>query len=238
MEKRSALIAFARAPVPGQTKTRLIPVLGPAGAAELYRRFLVDALTQACELRAHMVVAAAEPDQVAPLRAIAQGACPEAEITTQSGADLGQRLARAFQEAFSQGYHSAMVMGTDLPSLPFDRVRRALSLLRAGDVRRGRRCELVLGPCLDGGYYLIGLTAPVPRLFEHMDWGSRTVLVDTLRRAQTMRLSASLLEPWYDVDTPEDLAVLRSHLTALALAGEPIPCPATWRYLQDELTEQ
>jgi hypothetical protein len=237
MSNEPALVIFARAPLPGQTKTRLIPALGPAGAAELYRRFLVDTLGRACELRAEVLLAAAAPEQTEPLSAIAQAVCPRARVTAQQGTDLGARMSNALQEALQRGHPSAVVMGTDLPSLPFDRVARALSLLRNGDVQRGRYCELVLGPSLDGGYYLIGMSRPMPQLFQHMDWGSGTVLVDTLRRAQTMKAAVSLLEPWYDVDTPEDLAVLRAHLTALALVGEPMPCPATWEYLREQVQE-
>ncbi len=238
MRPGSVVIVFARAPVPGEAKTRLIPALGAWGASELYRCFVLDTLARSSELSVDVMLAAAEADQVEALRSLAQEACPRAEIIVQTGSDLGERMSGAFQEALGRGYPGAVLIGTDAPSLPFDRVDRALSLLRHGNLQRGRQYEAVLGPCLDGGYYLIGLRAPMPQLFQHMVWGTRSVLVDTLRRAQSLKASVSLLEPWYDVDTPEDLELLRSHLTALFLAGETIPCPATWHYLQEQLAEQ
>jgi len=230
MRHDTAVVVFARAPIPGQTKTRLIPALGAASAAELYRCFLLDTLGCICGVEAEVIVAAAEPEHLESIRGIAGEACPRAQVVAQSGSDLGERMANAFRDALAAGHARVALIGTDSPSLPPDRVNRALSLLRD-------RPEVVLGPSLDGGYYLIGLRAALPQLFQHMDWSSGTVLVDTLRRTQAIRAAVSLLEPWYDVDTPEALAVLRAHLTALALAGEPIPCPATWQYLQDQLPE-
>jgi len=227
MSQHSAVIIFARAPIPGQAKTRLIPALGASAAADLYRCFLLDCLDRAGKVAAEVYVAAAEPEQRDAVRAIAAEVCPRAEVTVQSGRDLGERMSAAFDEAFRRGHPSALILGTDIPSLPFDRVDRALLLLRDRQV--------VLGPCLDGGYYLIGLQAPAPRLFQQIDWGSGSVLVDTLMRARSLSLSVSLLEPWLDVDTPQDLAMLRSYLHALSLAGEPIPCPRTWRHLRERI---
>jgi hypothetical protein len=229
MSRDSAVIIFARAPIPGQTKTRLIAALGASGAADLYRCFLFDILGQAEKIAAAVSVAAAEPEQRDALEAIVTQVCPRAAVTVQSGRDLGERMSAAFDEAFRRGHPSALILGTDLPSLPFERIDRALSLLRDR--------QLVLGPCLDGGYYLIGLRSPAPQLFQHIDWGSSSVLVDTLMRAQSLSLSVSLLDPWFDVDIPQDLVVLRSYLHALSLAGELLPCPRTWRYLQEHLPE-
>jgi hypothetical protein len=226
MAEDAVVVVFARAPVPGETKTRLIPTLGALGAAELYRCFLLDVLARAAEVAAGVVVAASEAAQADAVRELVREACPRAEVILQRGDDLGERMMNAFQEAFTQGYRRVVILGTDLPTLPFDRVTRALDLLRDR--------ELVLGPCLDGGYYLIGLRRARPQLFQHMEWGGSAVLVDTLRRAQSIGASVSLLEPWFDVDTPRDLEVLRSYLTALALAGESIPCAKTWRYLRHE----
>jgi len=224
MKARHALVHFARAPVPGQTKTRLIPGLGAGGAAELYRCFLLDGLARDCDEGVDLLIAVAERDHVETVRALAENVCPAADLIVQSGRDLGERMANAFAEVLGRGYAGAVILGTDAPSLPGDRVDKALSLCDHRD--------LVLGPALDGGYYLIGLHKVVPALLLGIAWGTPGVLVETLRRAQAMGAKVSLLDPWYDVDTPEALAVLRSHLTALHLAGEPIPCPRTWEFLQ------
>ena len=221
---RAALVIFARAPVPGQAKTRLIPVLGPEGAAELYRCFLRDTLANAAVMDASVLVAAAEEGHVAEVSRLAAEACPAAEVIVQEGRDLGERMLNAFRHTLRSGYRRTVIVGSDVPSLPWERVSEALRLA-------GER-DLTLGPSLDGGYYLIGMHAAIPRLFDGMAWGKRTVLVDTLRHAQDLQLTVSLLEPWYDVDTPRDLETLRSHLTALALAGHELPCPRTWEYMR------
>ncbi len=230
MQNDAALVLFARGPSPGATKTRLIPALGAEGAAELYRCFLLDTLASVSQVPAAMVVAASDPDQMEAVRALAAEGCPRAVVTAQSGGDLGARMAHAFREAFAQGYRRVVILGTDLPSLPPERVGQALELLR------DRR--LVLGPCTDGGYYLIGLSALLPQLFEGIGWGGDAVLADTQRRAESLGVSVARLDPWSDVDTPQDLEALRADLDARSRAGEPIPCPHTWRYLCQEMRGQ
>lgn len=223
MPDAAALIIFARAPLPGHTKTRLIPSLGPDGAAELYRCFLLDTLAQAARAPGQPILAAAAADHAPALRALAAEAGLEAEVTVQSGDDLGARMGRAFQGAFARGHPRAVIIGSDSPSLPPARMAEALAESAARD--------LVLGPCLDGGYYLVGLHAAQPRLFEGITWSQPTVLLETLRRARELGLTMLLLDPWYDVDTPENLALLRTHLAALVLADQEIPCPRTWQHL-------
>jgi len=223
MRDRPALLLFARAPVPGETKTRLIPSLGAEAAAALYHCFLGDALAQARAQPADVIVAAAEPAHLPVLGALVEQACPTAELMVQRGCDLGERMLNAFRQTLRGSYPAAVIIGTDAPSLPGRRVSEALSLAEERD--------LVLGPCLDGGYYAVGMHAVIPRLFEGLAWGTPAVLAETLRRARALKLSVALLEPWYDVDTPEDLGRLRRQLTAAAPAGEDPPCPRTRQYL-------
>jgi rSAM/selenodomain-associated transferase 1 len=218
-----ALILFARNPVPGRAKTRLIPALGAEAAAELYRCFLLDSLEAAAGQRADVLVAVADADSLDAVRNLASPVCPRADFLVQQGDDLGQRMGHAFEAVFSRGYQGAVLVGTDVPSLPPLRVNDALRYCSSRD--------LVLGPSLDGGYYLIGLRKVIPECFADLPWGGPTVLVETLRRAHEAGASVSLLDPWYDVDTPEDLRVLRSHLTALDLARDTIFCPRTWEFL-------
>ena len=209
--------------MPGKAKTRLIPQLGAEGAAELYRRFLLDTLERACKLSAKIIVAVADgASSVEVVRGLAREVCGGAEFIAQQGADLGERMEQAFAVALSRGCPSAVVMGSDVPSLPISRVASALSL---SDFR-----DLVVGPALDGGYYLIGMHRVISECLRGMPWGSSAVLLQTLRCAQAKQCKVSLLEPWYDVDTPADLRLLRSHLTALHLAGDSMPCPRTWEF--------
>jgi rSAM/selenodomain-associated transferase 1 len=223
MGKRAALIVFARAPVAGHTKTRLIPALGAARAAQLYRCFVLDTLEAARRAPADVIVAGADPQHLDCLRALADEACPEAAVIGQRGADLGERIANAVRDALGLGPPRAVVIGSDSPDLPPERVREALDLAAERD--------LVLGPCSDGGYYLIGMQAVMPQVFRGIEWSSETVLADTIRRAQEIEASIALLEPWQDVDTPEDLRALRARLAAQSLAGQPIGCNRTWGYL-------
>ena len=134
-------------------------------------------------------------------------------------------MANCAEQALQAGSSPIVLVGSDAPTLPRQRLQQALELCADRDV--------VLGPCLDGGYYLIGLRRLIPGIFEGIAWSSETVLLDTLRRAQQVEASVALLEPWYDVDTPEDLSLLRTHLNALDLAGAAIPCPRTRRFLQE-----
>ena len=221
MQAPPALVIFARAPVPGMTKTRLIPTLGPEGAAQLYRCFLLDVLTRAASAEETLLVAASEAAEVPALEAMIAEVCPGAALFVQTGSDLGERMLNALRRAFGCGYGRTVILGSDVPSLPWDHVTQALHASR----------DLVLGPCLDGGYSLIGLREIYPRLFMGMRWSTTSVCSHTLARARGLGLSVSLLDPWYDVDTPDDLGTLFRHLTMLSLAGEEVPCPHTFRYL-------
>lgn len=223
MQKSPAVIVFARAPSAGGTKTRLIPALGADGAADLYRCFLLDTLANLEDISAHIVVAADDESSSQALASLAEQVCPAADLIVQSGADLGERIPNAMRQILSRGHPRVVVIGTDSPSLPSRLICEALDLAAERDV--------VLGPAFDGGYYLIGLRTLVPQLFRGIAWGSDSVLCSTLERAQDLRLDVSLIEPWYDVDTPSSLDHLRDDLSAQARASKPIACPRTWDYL-------
>ncbi len=227
MKARPALVIFARAPLPGKTKTRLIPLLGEEAAAELYGCFLLDTVAGASQVEADIVVAVSECEHLKSVGAMVREVCPRAHMTVQSGADLGERILNAFREILDRGHPSVAIVGSDAASLPADRMNQAFGLLQ--------ECDVVLGPCYDGGYYLIALRVARPELLRDICWGSSTVLRDTLTRAAEIGASVALLDPWYDVDTPEDLALLRSHLSTLAREGQTIPCPRTHEYLETRL---
>ena len=206
---KRALGLFARAPIPGQVKTRLAPALTPEGTTALYRCFLLDTVGLAMMVRSWETIIFYTP---AKARRVLRDMVKEPlELISQSRGDLGERMSQAFQELFARGHRLAVILGGDLPTLPLGRLRAAFSALEQRPV--------VLGPSLDGGYYLIGLQAPQPELFEGVAWGTPQVLEQTVDRLNRLGLEAECLEPWYDVDTADDLHFLVSHLRLLMASG-------------------
>lgn len=193
------LIIFARYPEPGRSKTRLIPALGPQGAACLGREMTRQTLRWAAELvstRSVSVDVRFAGGDEALMRHCFGDRFP---FLPQAPGDLGERMRGAFESAFQGGAVRAVIVGTDCPDLTAQLVAEAFDQLAHND--------LVLGPATDGGYYLIGLRQPVPELFARIPWGSGAVLEETLRVAEATNLSTALLQPLCDVDRPEDLAV-------------------------------
>jgi len=122
---------------------------------------------------------------------------PGPAYAPQGPGNLGERLARALDEALAQGAARVVLMGCDIPGLDDETMEQALGLLEES--------QLVLGPTLDGGYYLMGVSAPAPSLFQQIDWGTDRVLAQTLAAAQAARLEPRLLPALTDVDLPQDL---------------------------------
>ncbi|MBW1991799.1 MAG: TIGR04282 family arsenosugar biosynthesis glycosyltransferase [Deltaproteobacteria bacterium] len=195
---RALLLIFAKEPVPGQVKTRLSPPLSPAQAAELYRCFLADVMEEMARLSGVDLAVAHDP---APARDFfAALAPPGTRLVPQARGNLGRRLKEAVDWGFSLGYPAVLVRNSDSPDLPGEFVREGAEALLAG------RADAVLGPCPDGGYYLVGLRQPCPELFQQVAWSTPAVLQQTLERAGEVGLQVHLLPPWPDID---DLAGLR-----------------------------
>ncbi len=207
------LIIFAKEPRPGQVKTRLSPPLTPVAAAGLYQCFLEDALETATSLPGVTLALAFTPDGA---RGYFQSLAPEGTwLFPQAGADLGERMDRAFEGAFAAGFQKVLLWGTDTPDLP------AAVLLEAKEALAAGRAEVVLGPTADGGYYLVGLSSPQPELFRRITWSAATVLAQTLAAARRQGLAVHLLPEWPDLDTYADL---------VALVNKPAPAPGPgWR---------
>ena len=189
----SRIIVFGRYPVPGKTKTRLIPVLGAVGAAELQRRMTLGCLDQ-------LTKAGLAPLTFcytgAGLRRVRRWLGDDLDLQPQIGGDLGFRMQRAMEQAFAKGAQRVVLLGTDVPAMTSALVRQALDHLSDHD--------LVLGPSRDGGYWLVGARQPVP-VFSPVDWGTSRVLAQTLDLARRHNLRAARLEPQQDLDTPRDL---------------------------------
>jgi uncharacterized protein len=202
---RRAIGVVGKAPEPGTVKTRLSPPLDPQRAALLHGAFLRDALLRALTIRGASVslVHPRGSDQHVLASLLPDGvACIE-----ETGSNLGHTMDEAFRSLFARGAAVAVLTGADLPTLPASRIDEAFVALEQGT------CDVVLGPAEDGGYYLIGLRAPQPILFERVDWSTDRTLAQTLDRAREAELRVSLLAPWYDVDCPDDLERLRRELT-------------------------
>jgi rSAM/selenodomain-associated transferase 1 len=190
------LLIFAKAPVLGQAKTRLIPALGAAGAAALHEQMCHAALTMATAARLAPVQLWCHPDQ----RHAFFSACRVkygVELHEQRGADLGVRLRNAFDCALASSRY-AVIIGTDCADLTQDDLRKAFRALEDCD-------DAVLGPASDGGYVLIGLSRPTPALFAAIDWGSDRVLAQTRARLAELGLHSQELPLRHDIDRPEDL---------------------------------
>jgi rSAM/selenodomain-associated transferase 1 len=187
------LALFAKAPIPGQVKTRLIPPLRPDEAAALYEAMLLDILDQHAGEAIDLALWHAPPEAAAWFR---RHAPPRYRIRAQAGADLALRMAHLFEVHAAEGFDRIVLRGTDSPTLPAERVSAAFASLE--------RCDLVLCPDLDGGYNLIGLRRACTSLFE-LQMSRRSVLGETLERARRENLRTLLLSPHYDVDTAADL---------------------------------
>ena len=193
------LIIFTRYPEPGKSKTRLIPALGPQGAADLHRRMVEYSLFWAKRLITSSGVFLETRFAGSDEGCIRNWLGPDIRCGPQGSGDIGQRMERAFGEAFQSGMERVIIVGTDIPGMTEDFVRKALAALTESDA--------VLGPARDGGYYLIGLRRPIGQLFEGIPWGTDQVLEKTLNVARDLQLRVSLLDPLEDVDRPEDLPV-------------------------------
>jgi rSAM/selenodomain-associated transferase 1 len=195
-QPEQALLVFAREPVPGQVKTRLIPELGVARATQIYDQLLNHTLEVASGVPACAVVLWCD----APL-----GTSPQCSVLAerfryplllQEGDDLGVRMSAAITHALCQ-YERAVVIGTDCPQYNQDYLSQALSALD--------RYDVVLGPATDGGYVLIGMSRPQPELFLDVPWGTERVLEMTRQRLRQLNCSWFEMPVLRDVDRPEDL---------------------------------
>lgn len=215
------LLVVAKQPAAGQTKTRLCPPLNGAAAAALYECFLrdtLDLMRQVPEVR--RVIGYLPEGAEGYFRALA----PDMDLALQRGADLGERLANLLDDALAAGAQQAVVMDSDSPSLPAACLRQAFAALDGPH-------DLVLGPCDDGGYYLIGMKRPHLRLLREVPMSTPNVVRETLALAEGLGLRTALLPTWYDIDTAVELVRLQREL-----AAAPEACPAT-RPMLDQLAQ-
>ena len=202
----TALIVFAKAPVAGQAKTRLIPALGAEGAANLAEKLLLHTLQQAGELSVGHLELCVSPDAQHPAFERAQSAAPGRwHLTLQGDGDLGERMHRAMTRGLTL-HSQVLLMGTDAPGLTTVVLQMAQQALTQHDA--------VFVPAFDGGYALVGLTRPTPALFLDMTWSTSQVMAQTRERARQAGLQWAELAPVADIDVPDDLIHLPTSFLA------------------------
>lgn len=204
-QPKNALIVVAKQPAPGQTKTRLSPPLAPEQASALYECFFFDTLDQMrCVDHARRVIAYLPLDARDYFHRFER----DFELIPQNGHDLGSRLDHALTSYLSQGYERVVIMDSDSPTLPSVYLSQAFNALTDG-------ADVTLGPCDDGGYYLIGIKKPAPRLLREVQMSTSTVTADTIALAEEEGLRVSLLPTWYDVDDAVSLLRLMKEVENL-----------------------
>ncbi len=205
--KNQILGIFAKQPLPGQVKTRLCPPLSAVQAAQVYTASLVETIKR---LRSdddyHLAICYSGE------RRWFQENFPDILLFEQQGEDLGIRMAQRLCDWLTSGYERAVLIGSDAPDLPRQRIDQAFDALRQVDV--------VHGPAGDGGYYLVGESVHHPQLFSQISWSTSRVLQQTLNRAQQLGIPCASLEPWDDLDDYADLLQLLQRSPQSQTAGQ------------------
>ncbi len=215
--QREVILVFARAPVAGQVKTRLTPNLDAGWIVDLYKCFVMDTLNTLSQAGLPVRLCYDPPDSGGIMRDwLGNGITCQA----QDGKDLGEKMANAFASAFASGIDRAILVGTDTPDLPATIFTNAFSALADHDA--------VIGPALDGGYYLISFRSDTfrPSIFKDIAWSTASVYANTLARLTECHALVHRLPTWRDIDSLADLGAL-----ALSLARGDTFAPVTAAYL-------
>ncbi len=196
MKRSECFIIFLKAPIPGQVKTRLAKSIGDEHALALYKNFVKDVIGAVRSVGRHLKLFYYPPHAGEILTAWLG---KDYKLTPQQGSSLGERMSNAFMHVFDQGYYQAALIGTDIPDLPRHIPNEAFSRLETSDA--------VIGPALDGGYYLIGFKAKTfcPAVFEGIPWGSATVFEKTIRCFNKNKIELHHLPMMQDIDDGKDL---------------------------------
>lgn len=227
---RERLLIFTRYPLAGKTKTRLIPAIGAESAADTQRELTELTLHRAISIAIARGVRIEVRHDGGDARLMRDWLGPLPRYAPQGEGELGQRLARAAQEAFDDAAESLVIIGADCPRLEAGILHRAFDALRAS--------EVVFGPAQDGGYYLVGLRRPMPALFQGIPWSTDRVLAESLGVARARGHEPALLPTLPDVDEPADLPdwrILQSELRRISVIiptlNEAAHLPETLRHV-------
>ncbi len=199
METR--IVIFAKAPVPGQVKTRLIPLLGEAGAAQLAQRMLSDTVSHALAAGLAIPELCVTPHPADPDW---EGHLPTGvRFSDQGTGELGQRMAAAAKRVIGDG-ERILLIGTDCPELDGKRLGEAASQLESHDA--------MIHPARDGGYVLLGLARTDPSIFDDIAWSTDAVAATTIARIRALGWSLFVGDTLRDIDEPADLDAARASL--------------------------
>ena len=192
-------MVFARNPVPGEVKTRLIPALGKKGAANLYKKLIKHTLKMisSCNISHVDLYTTATKNPAFYKSCVDDYGIP---LKQQTGADLGMRMFNAFENSLPTN-DWAILIGTDCPTMQAADLVTSIGELESG-------ADAVIGPAVDGGYYLIGLRRNDESLFSNMPWGTRQVASLTYEKMKALNWRVSTLPLRRDIDRPEDLEYL------------------------------
>lgn len=190
------LLFFVKDPAHGAVKTRLASAVGKTIAQDLYVNFIHDMLSQLEKADYPFFICVHPEDALERLKTLLG---EKHQYLPQRGDDLGQRMEHCFRNAFSRGFRRVIVIGSDVPDLPEEIIGNAFRFLNTFDC--------VIGPSLDGGYYLIGFRRDslLPEAFRGIQWGTDIVLKKTTDILRIHHVSVHLLQTWRDIDTLEDL---------------------------------
>ena len=193
LRMRPVIILFAKAPIPGRVKTRLVPPLTSEQAAKLHTAMVWDTLELLQQLRGVDIELHTD---------IATDAWTMAGVAKriQSEGDLGLKMLKAMEAALAAGHDRAMIAGSDSPALPLDHLEE---LLAAEE-------DVALGPTEDGGYYAVSCRKVQNGMFDGVQWSTQRTLDQTVEAVRRSGFSVRLGRPWFDIDTPRDLARLKN----------------------------
>lgn len=219
----NALILFTRVPIPGKTKTRLMPFLNGEECAEVHACFVKDIYEKSKEVDADLFVFYTPKDEKKLLTSLFE---QDVICLPQHGADLGERMKNAIGIVLRMGYEKVILIGTDIPQIHPETLNNAFDNLDEKDI--------VIHPTFDGGYYLIGMKKEYDSIWKIERYGTNTVIYDTLQHMRNERLSTAVGQMYYDVDDKEDLLHLYNDIQKGAICN----CPVTIDYLELELKEK
>lgn len=220
---KKALILFTRVPVPGKTKTRLMPFLTENECADLHANFLKDTYAKAVRSGADVLVFYTPEDKEGMLRELLGDG---ARYLPQYGENLGVRMKYAIGIALRLGYEKCVLIGSDCPQIHTETLEASFDSLDQKDI--------VIHPTVDGGYYLIGMKEEYDSIWNIERYGTNTVIYDTLQHMKNEHLKTAVGQMYYDIDEEADLRRLYMDIVSGIISN----CPHTEKYVTEVLREK